>query len=455
MSFISGKTNLGADMLATLLPEVAIDPDLLAELYFNPDGNTSYEELTCIGLDPNAPSILAGVIQVKLPSGYSGDPCSGGSTEYVTFWADFDDNGTFETCLGTAQVGVYDLANIPPEGVHYAVRLPVDLEDERQPCKDGPRLVRIRAILSWNSPAPCANPDHVPVWGNCLETLMHVGPIPSEPAGKIGILGGIPVSMIDDVTGLTTPEAKFALNNLDADPAGLGRPCPFARRVSVQGLSLPGYSYLVEVRPASGGAWTSVVTDLMLTDQDGNTDTHTADATTGRFDYKPFSQNIISLLAQWDSSGDDLWEVRLSTFNAAASVAGATAVGVDTHLVQLDNTRPEASIEITSGVGDCGKFPVGKPLTGNFVARDLHFRSFSLSVEPVLHPPGAVSPVPSSGTVQTGLSPGAGWVLDTVGMQACGYIVRVQARDLAIVNSQTRGLRQSDSVGFCLDEAKK
>jgi hypothetical protein len=40
-------------------------------------------------------------------------------------------------------------------------------------------------------------------------------------------------------------------------------------------------------------------------------------------------------------------------------------------------------------------------------------------------------------------------------MQACGYIVRVQARDLAIVNSQTRGLRQSDSVGFCLDEAKK
>ena len=89
------------------------------------------------------------------------------------------------------------------------------------------------------------------------------------------------------------------------------------------------------------------------------------------------------------------------------------------------------------------------------MARDPNFRSFSLTVEPVLHPPGAVSPVPSSGTLQTAVSPGDGWVLDTVGMQACGYIVRVHAIDLAIVNSQTRGLRRSDSVGFCLEEAKK
>jgi hypothetical protein len=260
--------------------------------------------------------------------------------------------------------------------------------------------------------------------------------------------------MIDDIDGMTTPDAKFALNNLVTDPSGLGRPCPFARRVAVQGLPLPGHSYLVEVRPASGGAWTPVVTDLMLTDGNGNTSPHTADPTTGRFDYVPYSQNVISLLALWDSAGNELSEVRLTTFNAPASAVGALAVGVDTHLLRLDNTNPEASVEITSGVGDCGKFPVGVKIKGKFVARDANFRSYSLTIEPVLIPPGAVSPTPSSGTVQTAVAPGDDWELNTKGMQPCGYIVRVHARDLAIVNSQVRGLRRTDSVGFCLEEPK-
>ena len=244
-SLVSGKANLITGDYATLLPELQIDPELIAEIYFNPDGDTSFEELTCIGLDPNAPDTLVGVIHVKQPSGFSGGPCYNGSTEYVTFWADFDDNGTFETCLGTADVQVYDLRDIPPEGVHYAVRLPVDLEAERQPCKDGARLVRIRAILSWNSPALCAEPNRPPVWGNREETLIHIGPVPTEPAGKIAILGGIPVSMIDAVSGLTTSDAKFALNNLRADPDGSGqamslRPPRRRSRAVLAGPQLPG-----------------------------------------------------------------------------------------------------------------------------------------------------------------------------------------------------------------------
>src|SRR5256885_10008839 len=44
---------------------------------------------------------------LKKASGFSGGPCTQGSREYVTFWGDFDGNGSFETCLGTASVQVY------------------------------------------------------------------------------------------------------------------------------------------------------------------------------------------------------------------------------------------------------------------------------------------------------------------------------------------------------------
>lgn len=440
----SAQSTLSADSVAALLPGIEFDPKLIDVIFPKTDGDISYEELKCIGLDPNAPDTLVGVIQVKKPSGFSGGPCTDGSREYVTFWADFDGNGTFETCLGTASVRVYDLNNIPAQGVYYAVRLPVDLNAYRQACTRGPKVVRIRATLSWNVPAPCANPNHVPTWGNREETLINISPVAGAPAGKIAILGGIPVSMIHPVTGLTTPDAVFATNNLPPD--ALGRPCPFAARVTAQGAPLLGHSYKVEVIPDGGGAPTAVVTKLLLTRADGTTHFHTADPVTGRFAYVPFTDNINGVLAQWDSTGNDKWTVRLSTFNG-----GGNPVGVDTHVIQLDNTWPEASIVITSGSGDCGKFGPGTVLSGNFVARDDYLGSYSLGVEPATNPPGVGVPSPNSGLVNTAVTPGNGWTLDTTGMKPCGYVIRVVAVDRAIVNSQSVGHHSPASVGFCLE----
>jgi len=442
-AFVSAKTSLTAESFASLLPDIAIDPGIFDVLFPKKDGDISYEELKCIGLDPNHPDTLVGVIQVKKSSGYSGGPCTNGSIEYVTFWADFDSNGTFETCLGTASVRVYDL-NVPQEGVYYAVRLPVNLNEHRQPCKKGPQVVRIRAILSWNVAVPCANPNQVPTWGNREETLINIAPAAGAPAGKIAILGGIPVAHIDDVTGLTTPTAVFATNNFPPD--SFGRSCPFAGRVTVQGAPLLGHSYKVEVTPSGGGAPTAVVTDLILTRLDGTTFTHTANLLTGRFDYLPFDQNVNSVLAQWDTTGDASWVVKLSTFDG-----GSNLVGTDTHLIQLDNTGPDASITITTGTGDCGKFPIGTLLSGSFVARDDYLGSYSLGVEPVVNPPGVGVPSPNSGFVNTLPAPGDAWSLDTTGMKSCGYVIRVVAVDRAIVNSQSVGHYTPDSAGFCLE----
>jgi hypothetical protein len=447
-AFAAGKTTLSAESFLTLLPGIQIDPGIVDILFPKTDGDTSFEELKCIGLDPNSPDTLVGVIQVKKSTGYSGGPCTDGSHEYVTFWADFDGNGSFETCLGTADVRVYDLSNIPGQGVHYAVRLPVDLNPYRQDCHEGPKVVRIRAILSWNVPAPCANPNHVPTWGNREETLINIAPSAQAPAGKIAILGGIPVVHIDNATGLTTPSAVFATNNLPPD--SLGRPCPFAARVTVQGAPLLGHRYKVEVTPAGGGAPTPVVTNLVLTRFDGTTHIHQADPLTHRFDYLPFTENVNSVLAQWNSTGDAQWEVKLSTYDAANNL-----VGTDTHLIQLDNTGPQASISITTGTGDCGKFDIGTLLSGNFVARDDYLASYSLGVEPAVNPAGVGVPSPSSGLVNTAPVPGDVWTLDTTGMQPCGYIIRVVASDRAIVNSQAVGHHASDSAGFCLEEPEE
>jgi hypothetical protein len=145
-SFVSAGSSLSAESFKALLPGIAIEPGIIDVLFPKTDGDTSYEELRCIGMDPNHPDTLVGVIQVKKSSGYSGGPCTAGSHEYVTFWGDFDGNGSFETCLGTGQVQVYDLSKLPTQGVYYAVRVPVNLDPYRQACKKGPRVVRIRAI---------------------------------------------------------------------------------------------------------------------------------------------------------------------------------------------------------------------------------------------------------------------------------------------------------------------
>jgi hypothetical protein len=434
-----------ADVLANTLPGIELSDKLIDILFPKTDGDTSYEELTCIGLDPNSPDTLVGVVKLKRSSGYSGGPCTAGSGEFVSWWADTDSNGSFETFLGTSSVQVYDVPGIPADGLHCAVRLPVDLSPYRKDCHEGPVVLPIRAILSWAVPVPGNAPNTVPTWGNREQTLIHVTPkgVVHGPAGKIAILGGIPVSMISDATGMTTPDAVFALNN-----AAVGGDCPFGAAVTVQGAPLPaGYTYKVEVRPEGSLVPTPVLTELTLTRSDGSTYKHNANPATQRFSYVDFTQNVNGLLAHWNSSGDERWIVTLTAYDSAGTV-----VSVDSQLIQLDNTAPTVDIDITSGTGNCGKFPNGSTITGTFVARDLHMLNWSIGVKPPgINDPGEAVTVPSAGTVNTGVA-GDAWSLDTTGMVACGYVVEIVARDRTIVASQSQGWPKVWSVGFCLEQ---
>ena len=132
-----------------LFSEIGLKADEVLAPLLNPppDGSTFYERLECVGYNP-VTSELIGVLRILRPNGYSGGQCTQGSRECVTFWADIDGNGSFETCLGTGSVQVFDGAKLPDGGLEYSVYVPVNFSQLRRVCQHGPRLIRIRAILS-------------------------------------------------------------------------------------------------------------------------------------------------------------------------------------------------------------------------------------------------------------------------------------------------------------------
>ncbi len=416
------------------------------------DGDTSFEQLNCIGLDTNRDA-LVGVLTVKRPNGYLGNLCTAGSQEYVAFWIDWGD-GVGWTYAGTASVNVHDIKSLPPDGLKYAVFLPVDAASHRQVCQEGPKKARVRAILSWEVPPPPGNPDYKPTWGNRLETLIFIRP--GEACGlgapNIAILGGIGLADIDVFgSGMTKSGAKFALTGNDADPWVPTRSCPFGGLVTIQGCPSVGFKYRVWVRKFGS------INEIMLTDPIRTVDfngigTWRFPDVNGFFSYLNSLDNIDNLLAWWTTSGDDLWEIRLETANMFDMLVASTVW----YRIQLDNTAPTADIHIDSG-GDCKDFTVDTIIAGHFVARDLHFGYFSLSTSPntVQFPsnnPTTLTPA----TSQTAPAPGDPWTLNTqkpATMKPCGYVIRVDVWDRSIIGSSPFGHNYNfATVGFCLRE---
>ena len=365
-----------------------------------------------------------------------------GSTEYVAFWADWDNTCQY-TYLGTVGVKVHDIASIPANGLVYTAVLPVNLSQHRNPCNT-PKIGRVRAVLSWAVPPSSTDPNALTYWGNLLDAHVQIQPgtQPNYLTPTISILGGIPTSMIDSTTGQTTSNAVFALTNTAAD--NLGRPCPFGGRVSVQGELFPGYKYKLTVQNTGGGLPQDLITPLTLTRWDGTTYVSAPDAA-HYYTYQDPTQNIDSLLGEWDTGGDDLWQITLQIADMADNpIFGSLQ---DTHVIQLDNTAPQANVHLDNNL-DCSRFTVGATLQGHYVAYDANFGSFSLGSEPYSGPVN-----PSGGSLPTAPLPssGNGWSLDTTGMTPCGYVVQLVVADRSIVNSSPGNHNWgSGSVGFCL-----
>ncbi|HBB33231.1 MAG TPA: hypothetical protein DDZ80_11745 [Cyanobacteria bacterium UBA8803] len=466
--------SLMASNATAILSKLDINLADIVDQLFPVDGSTRYEELECVGLYSNPDTVLdtlIGIIRVKLPSGYSGGPCTAGSREYVTFWADFNNDGSFATCLGTTSVKVYDIDDIPKGGLSYAVFLPVNLNQYEQPCQKGAKVVRIRAILSWEEAPPCDNPNFIPIWGNREETLIHIkpgiAPQPGTYPPLIETVGSMGVGSINAATGLATGSALLAGFVAKDSPFGgevvitghIGNPTdissgaiPLKYRVSIsndgwitkQNLTNKftiGRSQLLD------GIWT-VLPNLEQTADADSFYTYREDLTGGTGNAQIFVAG--NVLARWQTGSlTGLWQIRVEAKDPANNLYLSTPV-----TVYLDNAAPQfpvGSFKITSGGGSCADFKVGDVIEGTYAVTDEHFGSLNLMVLPAL---GGTftSPVPLPRTYPTVSTTGESgiWKLNTAGMPKCGYVVRLSASDRTIVNSGSIGFYNETFVGLCL-----
>lgn len=186
--------------LAPIAAQIKQHPGLLAQYKLDPayegllkalqpilsgEQETKYEELHCVGLHYDRDTLMA-TLTVKLPDGYDGNLCTKGSSEHVAFWASVYDQ-IEQQCvwryLGTASVGVHDIASIPAEGLQYAVYLPCDFSEWKKTCGT-PVVIKVRAVLSWKERPSTINPYDEPIWGNAIETLVHLKPEDASIPGK-------------------------------------------------------------------------------------------------------------------------------------------------------------------------------------------------------------------------------------------------------------------------------
>ena len=104
--------------------------------------DTTYEELTCLGYNPESRD-LGAVVRVKLTSGYSGGPCTDGSKEYLRFYLDYGDGVWVDE--GAVNFDAHDLPF--DEELCYAVRIRLDPK-KRSCCDRKPVLPKVRAVVA-------------------------------------------------------------------------------------------------------------------------------------------------------------------------------------------------------------------------------------------------------------------------------------------------------------------
>jgi hypothetical protein len=140
--------------------------------------NTGYEQLTCIGYNPDTANMEA-TFAIKRTTGYSGNLCTNGSFEHVRFYLDFHD-GLGVIDQGTVSINVHD---IPAENdcektsifpIIYVATL------KKKTSKlfycETPVLPTLRVILSWFQEPPADSPDWPPVWGNVMNRDVQLKP---------------------------------------------------------------------------------------------------------------------------------------------------------------------------------------------------------------------------------------------------------------------------------------
>ncbi len=471
----------------TLMAQYKKDPknkDLVQDLSNILAGKSddSFEELKCVGLDYDQDQLVA-TLSLKRTLGYSGNLCTPGSYEYVAFWIYVYDQ-IEQQCVwryvGTSSVNVHDIfRTTPKEDLEYAVYLPVDFSSYRDKCSK-PQIMKVRAILSWNTPPPTVTPFYKPKWGNMIEANIQIKPgdvvQPGEQKPYIWSVGNMAV---ENISGNPYTILSSSLGDGYANGVSLAAftavESPFGRIIKISGTitNAPDISegainlrYRVQYRKSTELTWHDLSNSFTISRRINGipagsmSQSHVG----GYYQYQKDLQgpNLIEVqddvLAQWVTplpEGDGLYEVRVLLYQSGAPLEpGVPADHVSSSVIKvmIDNTPPKAEIFLDAGA--CSVFSPGDMITGKFTATDQHIWFYNLGIEPsVANPPVITSPAtvefyPSltvPGKINEIYS-----ISTTAPTTPCGYVIRLRVRDRTIRNNFLNGNGALATVGLCV-----
>ena len=434
----------------------------------NKKADTSFEELTCLGLNPATDS-LGAVIHIKKNAGFNGDLCTPGSKEHVAFWADWNNNGVFDQYLGTVSVNVHDIANIPKDGLFYNVLLPFDVSKHLRTC-NSPNVIRVRAVLSWESLPSTTNPNQLNTWGNFKDALVQLRPKLQQGSGihsAIYLVGSVDRTMIHPTQFLYNYDATFPTIHNNR---------PWGGGISFNGIidrngfgGVIKYRLLYKKQAESDLAYQPVSTSETFSLDDLNTPAPAfSDPQTdpnGWFIYKQNPAiglyNTNNYLATWDAStkADGPYTIRFVHTDELNNevIADQFTIIVNNKPMTISPTANAAvdtafDLDLVIDGGDCHSYTPNAPMiNGHLRAVHPYFAFWTLDLQPTSHTHGAIptspgaTPVPPVATtvpvskeysaVPTTGEPNGTWSLDTSALDPCGYTVSLGAHTRVILDS--------------------
>ena len=435
--------------------KLKVDVEGLLENFINQksnDADVTFEECRCIGLN-TAVDTLGAVVHIKKPSGFSGNLCQKGSMEHVAFWADWDNNGTFEEYLGTVSLEVHDISNIPADGLYYNVALPINTAKHLKKCAN-PNVIGVRAVLSWEALPSTTDPNALNTWGNRVDAVVQIRPGSGTGVkAKLTYVGGVDRDDIDPF---------HYLYNYNAVAPNISNNRPWGGRVDFDGIidrnGFNGnikYKIMFKSFGAPDADYATVSTKESFQMLDFSTLTEFTDvqvAPDGWFLYKQnpalglYDEN--NHLASWNTPGlDGAYTIKF----VFTDEFGFEEVGDEFSMI-INNSpmtvSPTAntSVDISKNIddvidgGDCHSYDDSNPtINGHIRAVHPYFGAWGLVLEPASHSHGT-APVPAGRSYSALGDTGDGnapWSLNTAPLDPCGYTVSLLANTRVILDSST------------------
>jgi hypothetical protein len=145
------------------------------------NGSLAFEEIRACGFYPQE-TRLECIIDIKQNFGYGGPLETFGSTEYVSFCVDWNNDGVFQNTelVGQGNVVLHDGSARTNYAVYRDINIPGGLRTRTTgpstatTTTNGP-ILRARATLSWVTPPTGCN--FAPIWGNIFNFRIRLDPI--------------------------------------------------------------------------------------------------------------------------------------------------------------------------------------------------------------------------------------------------------------------------------------